>query len=237
MEAWMSLNPFSTVSDYAGMLNKIATWTFFVSVGAVVFLRWRLPMIDATLGVFTLKIPVEGLHLPIGTVAPALVLALLSRVIKLHDRLSDLLGIRARFERQEILMPLALASGATLTTSQLAKIDMHRKDLMGNAFYAYASSNPAKSKIDPHYVIMALDQWSWYWVILEALFICGIVASVLFVGRDYRVAALAISVALIGVGVLQALRHTCRRYALDEIREILKVDGAGAAIKTTFIAL
>lgn len=156
----MSLNPFTTVGNYSAMLNKIAAWTFFVSLGAIWLVRSRLPCVNAVLGTMSFQIPVAGVDLPLGTLAPAFGIALISRVTKLHDRLSDLLGIRRRFDRQEILLPLASACGTTLSSDQLLRIDEKRSDLMGRVFYAYASTDSSKSKVDSHYVTMALDQWS-----------------------------------------------------------------------------
>lgn len=137
----MSLNPFATLGDYPAMLNKIATWTFFISLAATAVVRLRLPAIDAALGTFGFNVSVAGIELPLGMILPAFGMALVSRVIKLHDRLSDLFGIRRRFDRQEILLPLASASGAALTPTQLDRVDASGSDLMGKVFYAYVSSD------------------------------------------------------------------------------------------------
>lgn len=233
----MSLNPFLTVKSYSEMLTKVATWTFFVSLAVTVVLRVRWPLIDAGLGTLSPQIPVAGVELPLGTLAPAFVMALISRVVKLHDRLSDLLGIRRRFDRQEILLPLAAMSGAILTPTQVERIDAARNNLMGQIFYAYASSDPSKSKIDPHYVTMALDQWSWYWILLEALFVIGCGGAVLFLVGDHLVGGAAAWLVVVGLGTLQLIRSSCRGYAADEIREILKVPGARATIQGVFNAL
>lgn len=233
----MSLNPFATVKSYSEILTKIATWTFFVSLAVTVVLRLRWPLIDTALGMLSPKIPIAGVELPLGTLAPAFAMALISRVTKLHDRLSDVLGIRRRFDRQEILLPLAAMSGAMLTPAQLERIDAERNNLMGQVYYAYASSDPSKSKIDPHYVTMALDQWSWYWILLEALFIIGCGGAVLYLIGDHIVGGAAAWLVVIGLGVLQWIRSSCRGYAADEIREILKVAGAQAAIQSVFSAL
>lgn len=233
----MSLNPFATVGNYPAMLTKIATWTFFVSLGATAVLRLRLPAVEGALGFFSFAIPVAGIEFPVGTLVPAFAMALISRVAKLHDRLSDLTGIRRRFDRQEILLPLASASGAELTLDQLGRLDANRNNLMGQAFYRFVSSDSSKSKIDTHYVTMALDQWSWYWVVLEALFVVGVAGGVLYVFGDYRLGGLAAWIILGGTALLQWIRSSCSEYAADEIREILKVDGARTAIRSAFGAL
>jgi len=233
----MSLNPFATVKSYSAMLTKIATWTFFVALGVTVVLRVRWPLIDTALGKLGPKVPIAGVEFPLGTLVPAFAMALISRVTKLHDRLSDLLGIRRRFDRGEILLPLAAMSGAVLTLDQVEGIDAVRNNLMRQVFYAYASSDPSKSKIDTHYVTMALDQWTWYWIVLEALFVVGLSGAVLFLVGDHLAGGAAAWIVVAGFGVLQWIRTSCSQYATDEIREILKVDGAREAIRSVFSAL
>ena len=91
----MSFNPFSSVGDYPGMLNKVATYTFFVALLLVWFVRSEIRDLDEPLSKLTLPIPIaSGLNIPLGTVLPAFVIAFLSRVLKLHDRISDVLRIR-----------------------------------------------------------------------------------------------------------------------------------------------
>jgi hypothetical protein len=233
----MSLNPFETVHNYSEMLNKIAVYTFAVSLAMVIFMRSQSPEVDRALSSMTFAIPVGGLSLPLGTIVPAFVMAFISRVFKLHDRISDVLGIRRRFDRTEILLPMAVASGANLTVDQIDKFGAERGALMGKVFYKYASSDERKTQIDVHYVTMALDQWSWYWVILEALFVVGMGGLILTVVGRRGLGVIAAFVVLGGIGLLQVIRSTCAKYACDEMREILKVKGAQSAIRNAFNAL
>jgi hypothetical protein len=128
-------------------------------------------------------------------------------------------------------------SGATLTLDQLAKLDARRNDLMGQVFYAYASSDLAKCKIDTHNVTMALDQWSWYWIGLEAMMIVGLSGAAFYLIGDYFASGTAAWVVVAGLGALHWIRTSCRRYALDQIHLILKVNGAKDAIRQAFSAL
>jgi hypothetical protein len=233
----MSLNPFATVGTYSEMLNKIATWTFVAALVATALVRARVPQVDTALGVFSFKVPVAGMDFPLGTLLPAFGLAVLSRVAKLHDRLSDLFGIRRRFDRQEILLPMALSVGASLTPDQIEKLETNRRGLMGEVFYRFVSSDKSKSQIDSHYVTMALDQWSWYWVVLEVAFVIALAGVILFAGHDYFDATLAAWMVVLLIAVLQAIRASCVRYARAEIREILKVKDAPDLIRASFRAL
>src|SRR5262249_16958565 len=119
----MGFNPFASVCDYPGMLNKIATYTFFVTLLVVWFLRMEIPQVATVLSNLTLHVPLaSGLTLPLGTVLPAFVGAFLSRVLKLHDRLSDMLRLRQRFDVAAILLPLAVGSGTALGIGMVRKI-------------------------------------------------------------------------------------------------------------------
>src|SRR5664279_4659483 len=114
----MTLSPFSTISSYAAMLNKIATATFSVSVVAFGLLYWQVPAVSGFVPSWPVKIPETEVEVPLVVLVGALAFALFSRAIKLHDRLSDLFGIRDRFDVQAILLPMAAASGAALSLGQ-----------------------------------------------------------------------------------------------------------------------
>lgn len=118
----MSLNPLATVSDYPSMLNKIAVFTFFVSLLAAGIITWQVPALKNMLPSLAVKIPETDLEVPVTILLAALVFALISRVVKLHDRLSDLFGIRKRFDVLEILVPMAFAAGTPLSLAQQEKI-------------------------------------------------------------------------------------------------------------------
>jgi hypothetical protein len=74
----------------------------------------------------------------------AFAVAIVAFVTQLHDRISDLFRIRANFDRDKILLPLAKLVGAKLTPQQIARIDNNaRHRLMREVFYPYTSSRAA----------------------------------------------------------------------------------------------
>lgn len=234
----MSINPFESVKDYPGMLNKIATYTFFASLGAVWLLRKEFYSIEDFLKPFSLPIPLaSGLEIPIGTILPAFLFALLSRIIKLHDRISDLLRIRERFDVRSILLPMAAATGANLKVPQIRRMKQEREALMNDVFYEYASSTPDKAQIDFHYIEMALDQWSWYWIMLEATFIAFILAVVSLFTKHWLVSASLFFGIVSSLGLILALGYLCASYSLREVEEILGDPKRKAAITERFRAL
>lgn len=234
----MSLNPFATVNDYPTMLNKIAWYTFTVSLGAVFILRDNIPLIENVLKNLNFQIPVlSGIQLPIGTVLPAMIVALFSRSIKFHDRISDVFKIRKRFDIYHILFPLALVSSSNCNVSKIDSIKNNRNDLMGKVFYKYASSSSEKAQIDPHYITMALDQWSWYWIVLEAISIMFIISITLIFFSKYFISIILLLLVLVGIGFLQLLKIQCSKYALQQVDQILSDNTRKLEVQGVFNAL
>ena len=233
----MSLNPFATVSDYPSMLNKISTYTFFVAVFALALIYWQVPAFRHWMPAMQFKIPETDVQAPATVLLVAFLFAFLSRLVKLHDRLSDLFGIRRHFDVESILMPMAVASGATLSLEQQKTLRAKRIALMTNIFYKYASSSPGKAVIEQHAITMALDQWSWYWICVEAAFVLFVTSVVLAAAGKWSVAFLLVVSVLATIWLLQAIRPLCQRYALDEARQILDDQIRAAAVREQFLAL
>ena len=102
----------------------------------------------------------------------ALLVALFTRAVKLHDLVSDVLGIRRRFDCNYILFPLAALVGENLSSRQKEAATAARSNLMRQVFYRYASSRADSPLVDKHEIEYALDQWSWFWVCVEAIVLC-----------------------------------------------------------------
>jgi hypothetical protein len=218
----MSLNPFASVDNYAAsMLNKIGVFSFFALLGAIALLRSYLPSLDAILASLSPEIEVAGIKVGAGTVIPAILLALMSRMFKLHDRLSDLLGIRRRFDQEAILLPMALASGATLSIEQVRRLRERRREFMGLVFYKYVSSTKDKAEIDRHAITIALDQWAWYWILLEACFFALVTSIVLIIVGHLAPAVWLLLAILTAQGLLLMSRGLSVGFALDEVALVL----------------
>lgn len=234
----MGFNPFATVSDYPSMLNKIAAYTFFVALLATCLLRASIAPFDRFLDHFSLPIPLtSGLVLPVGTVLPAFLVALLFRIVKFHDRMSDLFGLRKRFDVYRILYPLALGSGGPVSADRQELLRQHRKQLMADAFYAYASSTKGKAVIDEHAITMALDQWSWYWILVEAQAVVLATAAALFFTHHYLWTIALLSSLLVLLVLQLFIYEACAQYALDEVKLILQDAARKKAVAAQFHAL
>ena len=233
----MGYNPFGTVSSYRDMLAKIGVFAFISAVLAVSFLRQQVPSIDDVLRPYSLSVPIAGVSVPLGTLVIAFSWAFVCRVIKLHDRVSDLLGIRRKFDVKHVLKPMAAVAGVDLTPRGLAALECQRKRLMNELFYRYTSSGTGRAVIDSHYITMALDQWTWFWVILEAMVTWGLVAAVLLFSRRFLAPAIIV---IVGGGSVLLLSWSWRasiRYARDEIDQILTDEQRKAVVTGQFDAL
>jgi hypothetical protein len=158
---------------------------------------------------------------PSGTVLPALLIAILSESLKLHDIVSNVFRIRAEFDVRYILLPMAVMCGVQLTDAKLQQLIQHRAALMGQVFYAFASSSPGKSTIDEHDIKMAMTQWSHYWCLLEANVWVLATAALLIIYTQFKVATVMLSVFVAATGLMAVTMAGCRRYVRGEIRQIL----------------
>jgi hypothetical protein len=218
----MDLDVFKTVGDYPKMLNKIGLSTFVGAILSVWLIRHELPSFNSYLSPLSVPIPVgSGLNIPFGTILPAFAVAALARIFKLHDRLSDVFRIRQRFDVSEILLPMTIISGASLNGAQVRALRKNRVEMMYKVFYKYASSSEGKAVIDSHYITMALDQWCWYWIMLEQTFLAGVLAGTFWVTARYALAATFLTLILVAIGLLQIIRGSCSDYALQQVEQIL----------------
>jgi hypothetical protein len=219
----MGLNPFDTVSSYSAMLNKIAVFTFFVALGVLAVFVWQVPAAASILPGLNFKIPDTEIEVRGSVFIGALIVAFIFRIFKIHDRISDLFGIRQRFDIFSILVPMASASGVSLSLAQQEKLPTKRHQLMRGVFYRYASSSESKSVIDPHSVTMALDQWSWYWICVEGICVTALGSVAFAFWSQYKTAFYLLVIDLLVIWLLQGLKELSRRYARDEIRQILEI--------------
>jgi hypothetical protein len=235
---------FSTTKDYDEVLRKLASFAFYWTYLITMLLRAN-PRFDAVLtsieswgpiGKVLAIIPhYQVLNLSGAVIAIAV--AFLTHMFHLHDRISDILGIRRRFDINSILIPLAQRVGTEVTKDTEEKIAQHRNELMHAVFYKYASSRAEKPLVDKHDIEHALTAWSWLWVCVEAVFyfsIGAIIAWWLGSGR-LAFAFAGVSIGFLVVGFLQRIR--LNRYARPQVETIATDPTAAYAIKRRFDAL
>lgn len=231
------LNPFEPVHDYGSMLNRISFFNFVFALVAVALLRYDIRGIETVLAVVTVAAPVFGASINLGTVAAAAAVTLLSRMFKLHDLIERPLGIRKRFDVAAILLPLCAATGGTANAGVVRDIRRRRNELMRSTFYKYATLTAANVAIDKHFITMALEQWSWYWIVLEAAAISAMTGVVFLFFGPANVAAVLFMTTLGCGAALRALSVRCEEYALQEVEAILAEPTRKREVRTVFSAL
>lgn len=167
----------------------------------------------------------------------AFAVAVLTHSFKLHDRISDVFGIRRRFDRNCILVPLARRVGCLITKDDEIEIGKQRHKLMRAVFYKYASSRAEKPLVDKHDIEHALNAWSWFWVWVEGIvyFVVGAITAQWFGSTDILRIFAIISVVLLSLAILQRAR-LCR-YARPQIDSIAADESSAAEVKRYFDAL
>jgi len=216
------MNPFAEPKNYNEMLTKIMAFTFVISLALVAVVAHNWPKLWNCLhpSWLTFSIEVLGLkNVPTAYLVVAFLISLIARISKLHDKISDLFGIRERFDLNEILIPLAGGTGVAVDLAKRKRLIESRGQIMGQVFYKYASStNPV---IDAHLIWTALDKWSWFWICIEGTTV-SVVASIMLLSVHAFLSAACLE-ALIVVCTLAAtqVNRACASAAHNEVREIL----------------
>lgn len=230
------MNPFSAPKDYSEMLNKIFVYTFFGSLFFTFLISSSSPTILAILNKSAIKVDVPGIkEVSIAYAIVPLIVALFTRVVKLHDKISDLFKIREAFDIQEILVPLTGGAGIPVTLLTIDKFKKQRDEIMAQVFYKYASST--KPVIDSHHIIMALDKWSWFWILIELIFVGFVSLIILLVIGAFQKAAWTATGIFAGTLLASFTQRICASAAHTQIKEILSDPDRKAEIRTFLSAL
>jgi hypothetical protein len=171
----------------------------------------------------------------IGAAIIAILFAIFANAIKLHDRLSDVLLIRYKFDVNCVLYPLAIVSGASVSVGQFLKLRQNRKLLMSKTFYNYVSST--RPVIDSHTITQALTNWSWFWACLEAISMFSLSALILVFNGAFQPAAWLFIVCATLLLFMQFFLAQAIIYAESQVTEVLQCDTRRAAVEAEFNAL
>jgi len=227
--------PFDRPRDYNEMLNKIGISTFFLAFGLTWMVSLYVPAIANFLSSAPLEAEVLSLHVKILYVVPAVLTALMARIIRLHNWISEVLGIRARFDLYHILIPLCGSVGLAVDRSFRDQLALHRRRAMERTFYAYASfEDPTISKA---LVLGAIEVWTWYWILLEFVILLILTDAVLFIFRSYTAASF-VSLALAPLVLLFLTCYpVCGKKVDAQIEQIISDTDRVNAIREQFVKL
>jgi len=207
------------------MLNKIGLSTFLCTLALTWVVGHFSAPIAALLKSETPTVEILTVKIPLLYVVPAAIIAIAARVVRLHDKISNVLGIRERFDLNRILIPLCQALQIPVDNRFKEKLRNQRTSVMARTFYRYASFE--EPKISKALVLSSADRWTWYWILLEGCAVLAIAGAALLGLRAYAGAGAVLAVLLIAVLVFSTYYSVCGRLADAQIEEIV-ADGQRA---------
>jgi hypothetical protein len=235
---------FSVPKNYDEVLRRLASLAFYEIYIIILILRANLHFNEVITALeawgpmaqLVDVIPHHDILDPAGF-GIAVALAGFSYIFQLHDRISDITGIRRRFDHNRILIPLAERVGVSMTKEKEESIASNRDKLMRAVFYKYASSASGNPLVDRHDIEHALGAWSWFWVFIEAVFYFAIGATAALWLGSSNLARLFAGVACGSLFAAGAQYLRLGRYALPQIDSIADDAAAAAHVRQQFDAL
>lgn len=216
--------------SYSDILVRIFTSSLMTGVACTIVLCIVSPDIKQ----FIESIPGQSDIGPFKGLATSYVLipfiiSLFSRAIKLHDKISNILRIRQKFDVEHILFNIVRGVGMDINGTLKAFLKLKHQEVMYKVFYEYAGFN--EPKIDRQLVRSALDSWGWFWAALESSMILLITLVILFVYKKWYLFTIGIIFMISLVCLLFFHWFECRTYALREVKAILSDDTRKREIK------
>ena len=174
--------------------------------------------------------------LPIVAVVIPFFVAIISRMITLHNVISNLFMVRVKFDESQILLPLAKGVNQKIDPDFLKKIRKKRYELMRDTFYKYAP-NVDNSVINAQLVATALDRWAWFWSFIEPTIILLLSAIIAWWQISFKYSLLYFGVTIVFILVAIFIYSSCKRAAKYEVDDILNDNNRKTEIKGVFNAL
>lgn len=212
------------IKDYSGMLKIIAIGSSVILFSCLVFLKYQTNLLDEIIEDFpSISVELVGVELSSTYILPSLIWIFISISLKVHDRLSNLFKIRHRFDYNHVLLKFVEKLNIPLNDVKKSNLSKNRKDLMYKIFYKYADSSKPESddNISPHLIHKALNNWTYFWVLLEGQIF--IIATIIVFTFEKNLANVIITfIILIVTIIIQFLIYKeAKQIANQEINEIL----------------
>lgn len=163
-----------------------------------------------------------------GAVALPLLVALFARIVVLHDRMSDALRLRERFDVNVILTSLAKGASVHVDAAVMGCFKSSRESLMSKVFYKYASFEGPL--IDTQLVRNAADRWAWFWTFFEPIPVVLLTAGAIYFLGDRNWAVGLLLLALAQAVVCFALWPSLTRGGHKQVQAILEDPAHGGAV-------
>jgi len=221
--------------NYSNILERIFFSSFIVGLSCSIILGIMSPTIQDFFNnfSFTLKWKIGENVLPILLFLIPFIVALFSRIIKLHNIISNIFKIRENFDVKHILLPLVRGLNIKISSNVLLKVKENRYTLMRDVFYKYAP-DVDKAVINSQFVASALDQWAWFWSFVEPAAILLIAASIAYFTISWQSSLFFLGVMLLFIFIALLIYPSCIRTAQIEVDDILSDSGRKAIIMGVF---
>lgn len=215
--------------------NGVGIGTFVPSLTAAMLLGWRVSVLHRLLRAIPVLVTIGDWSVPLVGAVIALAITFLTCSLRLHDRMSDALGIRERFDITVIMLPLAVGLGVRLGPRPFERLRANRTRLMTSAFYQYTEGT--RPILKPRSVAAVTDRWSWFWILVEIEAIATVTAVILLMFDDSGLAALLFVTVIGTLPVLYIIRRQCDQYAQDQVYALLANQSACQAILQEFLVI
>lgn len=210
---------FDSPKNYSEMVEKIAKSTFVISLFLLYFLTCMNSEFNSFMTQISFNVEYEfiGIKLNLALLYLPLLIGIAEHIFKLHDKISTLFGIRNRYDKYVIAAKILIICKIK---RNIKTLDLHEvKVILSKAFYKYASSsNPV---IDQHYINLAINEWCWYWIVLDttALFL---IIGILFLVIKWSWFNLLVILAIFSFLLLtmRFIKLQAEVYTKEEIRVI-----------------
>lgn len=210
---------FSTPKNYSEMVEKISKSVFVLSLFGLYVLScvnedFRLFLESISFGA---KYEVCGLKLNLALFYVPLCVGMIEHIFKIHDKLASLLKIRFNYDKNIIIKGFLKHA---IIERDLDSADRDTiNSLMSKVFYKYASST--KPAIDEHSIILTLNEWCWYWIMLDSALILLLVGvPFLVIKWSWTNLVLLVASLIILSVILLLIKKQTVRYTNMEIAEI-----------------
>ena len=227
---------FEAPKTYGEMCKKISQAVFHVTFMEIFVLSQVSVDFAELMKVisFNTETEITGIKLYVAYIYIPIFVSVLENIFRLHDNIGKLFNLRNRYSGRYMLRAYIDELQITIPESfddayNIYQKNEHLRKKIGNHFYYYVSDTD--TKIDAHYVHMALESWCWVWILIDtvtvtfvflmiilALKICGWNISLyLFLGLIVYMLFLLIICHV-------QLVINCKKYTLKEIHLAVKMD-------------
>lgn len=227
------MNIIGQPASYSEMLERIFITSVATGIACTYVLAQASPEFKNIMNSLDNLATISFLHdIKVLYILIPIVIAVFSRMARLHDKISDVLRIRQYFDVRFLLIPLTKGSVVAINNRLEKRIKSDRRKVMSAIFYPYASF--ITPVIDSQLVRTAADNWGWFWVLIESSFLIFITTVVLIILKQWCL----MKYCLIAIGVelvfMKFLWIACKNSARRQVEAILNDQNRRESIQQYF---